>query len=130
MIEFYHYGDPCVHCGTPHDDVLPGLCLGDPTKAVPIAFRSLGVRWDNVERFFVQMSDGRVEERYYHISEWADYHNFEGCTTRQPGALRYDETLTFHTVTRPHKCPRCDEPNPEHLDYDGCRDPDCPEQEQ
>ncbi len=27
-----------------------------------------------------------------------------------------------------HTCPRCDEPNPNHYDLDGCRDPDCPEQ--
>ena len=28
----------------------------------------------------------------------------------------------------PHKCPLCGEPNPDYLDLDGCRDPDCPEQ--
>ena len=22
-----HFGDPCVHCGTPHDEVAPGPCL-------------------------------------------------------------------------------------------------------
>jgi hypothetical protein len=21
-----HQGDPCIHCGTPHDDVEPGPC--------------------------------------------------------------------------------------------------------
>lgn len=21
-----HFGDPCVHCGTPHDEVAPGPC--------------------------------------------------------------------------------------------------------
>ena len=94
MTELHHYGDPCVHCATPHDDVLPGPCPGDPAKAIPIAFRSLGVRWDNIERFLVRMSDGRVEDRHYHISEWANYHNFEGRTTRPPGSLRYDEKLT------------------------------------
>lgn len=23
-----HFGDPCVHCGTPHDEVKPGPCAG------------------------------------------------------------------------------------------------------
>lgn len=23
-----HFGDPCVHCGTPHDEVAPGPCPG------------------------------------------------------------------------------------------------------
>lgn len=22
----YHLGDPCIYCGTPHDDVKPGPC--------------------------------------------------------------------------------------------------------
>ena len=26
-----------------------------------------------------------------------------------------------------HECSRCGTPNPEHEDMDGCRDPDCPE---
>jgi outer membrane murein-binding lipoprotein Lpp len=24
-----HFGDPCVYCGTPHDDVTPGQCPGE-----------------------------------------------------------------------------------------------------
>lgn len=24
----YHKGDPCIYCGTPHDDVDPGFCKG------------------------------------------------------------------------------------------------------
>lgn len=24
-----HFGDPCVHCSTPHDEVKPGPCPGD-----------------------------------------------------------------------------------------------------
>lgn len=26
-----HFGDPCVKCGTPHDEVSPGPCPGRPT---------------------------------------------------------------------------------------------------
>lgn len=63
----HHYGNPCVHCSTPHDEVLPGPCAGDPAKAVPMAYRSLGVRWDNVEHFLIQMSNGEFVDRHEHI---------------------------------------------------------------
>ena len=33
----------------------------------------------------------------------------------------------FFTADAIHRCPRCGELNPNHLDFDGCRDPDCPE---
>lgn len=29
-----HYGDPCIHCEIPHDDVPKGKCTGDEKKAV------------------------------------------------------------------------------------------------
>ena len=63
-----HYGDPCVHCGIAHDDVPPGPCQGDKSKAVPMAWRGLGVRWDNVEHFLIQYSDGHFEDRWEHTS--------------------------------------------------------------
>ena len=28
-----HFGDPCVHCGIPHDDVPVGPCQGVSTKS-------------------------------------------------------------------------------------------------
>lgn len=62
-----HFGDPCIHCHIAHDDVAPGPCTGDRSKAIPIAYRSLGVRWDNVEHFLIQMSDGTVTDRWEHI---------------------------------------------------------------
>ena len=87
-----HFGDPCIHCGVPHDDVTPGQCTGDPGKAVPIAYRSLGVRWDNVEHFRLRLSDGSVKEVWRHIAEWALYGNF-GRRDLRPGALPYDGTI-------------------------------------
>lgn len=71
-----HYRDPCLHCGVAHDDVKPGACDGDPAKAVPVAYASLGVRWDGVEHFRVRMSDGRVEDHHRHVSERAPYYHF------------------------------------------------------
>ncbi len=37
---------------------------------------------------------------------------------------------TFHMPAEgcpEHRCARCGEPNPEHEERDGCRDPECPE---
>lgn len=62
-----HFGDPCIHCGTPHDEVERGPCKGDMAKAVPVRWRSLGVRWDNVEHFLILMSSGEFTERWDHI---------------------------------------------------------------
>lgn len=88
----WHFGDPCIHCGIRHDDVPPGSCSGDTAKAVPIAFRSLGVRHDGVEHFYVRMSNGRVEEHYCHVSFQAPYRHFRADgDIRQPP--RYDPTL-------------------------------------
>ncbi len=88
----YHFGDPCRHCDTPHDAVEAGPCKGDPSKAIPIAFRSVEVRWDNIEQFLVRFSDGRIEQRYSHISENAPYWHFgySNILTHPP---RYDEKI-------------------------------------
>ena len=87
-----HFGDSCIYCGLSHDDVAPGPCLGDLTKAIPIAYRSPGVRWDKVERYLIRMSDGRVVERYEHISMQAPYWHF-GYSDHLQHPPRYDERL-------------------------------------
>jgi hypothetical protein len=38
--------------------------------------------------------------------------------------------LKGETTDVPRTCGRCGEANPDHLDMDGCRDPNCPEQGQ
>ena len=82
-----HFGDPCIHCGTPHDEVAPGACPGDESKAVPIAYCGLGVRWDNVEHLRVRMSTGRITDIWEHISisSW-----FPATWLKD---VRYDESL-------------------------------------
>lgn len=87
-----HFGDPCIHCGIPHDDVPVGACRGDFTKAIPIAFRGLGVRYDNVEHFLVLLSNGTLLERWHHIAEQAPYHHF-GWSRELVHPPRYDESL-------------------------------------
>jgi hypothetical protein len=42
-----HFGDPCIHCAIAHDDVAPGPCLGDPTKAIVLAYRVTRQAWQN-----------------------------------------------------------------------------------
>lgn len=81
-----HFGDPCVHCDTPHDDVQSGSCLGDPAKAVPMRWRSLGVRWDGVEHFLIQMSDGSLTDFWNHIAYKTAYYGYLA-------GVRFDPTL-------------------------------------
>jgi hypothetical protein len=87
-----HFGDPCIHCGTPHDEVAPGPCKGDKSKAVPNAYRSLGVRWDGYEHFLVRLSTNEVVERWCHHSMQAPYRGFKmlGDIQQPP---RYDPKL-------------------------------------
>lgn len=80
------------HCGTPFEKLEIGSCKGDPKKAVPLAYASLGVRWDGVERFKIRFSDGRVEERHNHISEHAPYYHF-GYSDDLKQPPRFDEKL-------------------------------------
>ena len=61
-------------------------------SAYPIAYKSLGVRWDKVESFRVKYSDGQVKEISAHVSEHMPYWHFgHSDTMAQPPT--YDETL-------------------------------------
>jgi hypothetical protein len=34
-----HFGDPCIHCGVPHDEVPPGPCSGRaPQSKTPLEY--------------------------------------------------------------------------------------------
>jgi hypothetical protein len=88
-----HFGDPCIHCGLTLDQFQVGACTGDAAKAKPIAYRSLGVRWDGVEGFLVRMSTNQVVERWHHISEHAARRGFNMLGEMQPPP-RYDQRLT------------------------------------
>jgi hypothetical protein len=87
-----HFGDPCRHCGIPLDDVPVGACEGDSKKAIPLAYASLGVRWDRVEHCRVRFSDGRIEDRWNHISEHAPYYHF-GYSDELKHPPRFDDKL-------------------------------------
>lgn len=89
-----HFGDPCIHCGVGHDDVPPGSCLGDGAQAIPIAYRSLGVRWDGVAHYLIRMSNGEVKELHSHISFHAPYYHF-GHSEDLINPPRYDANIQF-----------------------------------
>lgn len=92
-----HFGDPCIHCGIPLDDVPVGSCKGDPARARPIAYASLGVRWDGIEHFRIRFSDGRIAERHSHISEHAPYWHF-GYAKELTQPPRHDDKLRMRTA--------------------------------
>jgi ferredoxin len=89
-----HFRDPCIHCGQPMECVAVGACPGDPKKAVVIAYRSLGTRWDGYEHFLLRLSTNEVKERWCHISEHAAYRGFkwDGDYQQPP---RYDAKLAL-----------------------------------
>lgn len=64
-----HCGDPCIHCGTPHDDVAIGPCMGDLRKVRPIRYRDMGQRRDLRRRLLVLFSDGSLEDYWLHPDE-------------------------------------------------------------
>lgn len=39
----------------------------------PVAWRSLGVRWDHVEHFLIKYDDGEIEDYHQHISFHTPY---------------------------------------------------------
>jgi len=103
-VSITHFGDPCIHCGTPHDDVATGDCKGEVSdragelkNAIPVAWCSLGVRWDNVEHYRILFSDGSVRERWAHIDMRLPFCNFgyEDHFPR-PGMIRYDANFRRH----------------------------------
>lgn len=86
-------------------EIERGPCGGDMSKAVPIRWRSLGVRWDNVEHFLILMSSGKFTERWDHI-EFATPWNYLKNATFDP-SLRRPRSETGLPGAR---CPKCEEP--------------------
>ncbi len=78
-----HFGDPCIHCGLAHDAVESGPCAGDKSKAIPVAWCSLGVRWDHVEHYKILMSTGEIEHRWEHIEMHLPFTYLKNATFRQ-----------------------------------------------
>ena len=65
-----HYGDPCIHCGIPHDDIPSGPCMGDLRKVRPIRYRDFGQRKSDLRRhLLVLFSDGTYTDYWLHPDE-------------------------------------------------------------
>lgn len=93
----HHFADPCIHCGTPLDDVEAGPCKGDPKKAKPLAYAVVRVvRYDGVQHYRIRMTDGRVFDRHAHVSENAPYYHF-GWSDDLIQPPRYDAKLASST---------------------------------
>ncbi len=87
-----HFQSPCIHCGIEIEKVDVGPCKGDVSKAIPIAYASLGVRWDGVEHYLIKYSDSSVKDLHRHVSEHAPYYHF-GASDSLIQPPRYDLRL-------------------------------------
>jgi hypothetical protein len=69
-----HFGDPCLHCGIPHDEVEPGPCRGDHQKAIVLAYcidRQGYENWaSGCETVLCLMSSGEVRTEGHHPAMW------------------------------------------------------------
>lgn len=70
----HHYGNPCLHCGTPHDEVPAGPCQGDRKQAVVLAYCVDRQAWQNpgsgCDTVLCMMSTGEIFQEAMHPTEW------------------------------------------------------------
>ena len=70
----HHFGDPCIHCGVPHDDVPVGPCMGDRSKAIPLAYCVDRQAYENTgsgaETILCFMSTGEIHTEWRHPATW------------------------------------------------------------
>ena len=62
-----HYGDPCIHCHTPHDEVPIDECVGDgQPKVIGASF----LKQVHRNRYYLlRYSDGHTERVVYDYEE-------------------------------------------------------------
>lgn len=72
-----HFGDPCIHCGTPHDEVGVGNCPGDVDKARVLAYCVDRQAWQNpgsgCDTVLMLMTTGGLREEAHHPSDHWPY---------------------------------------------------------
>lgn len=72
-----HFGDPCIHCGLPFDDVDVGPCAGDEARVKITAYRVIRHAWQNpgsgCDTVRVFMSDGTSHMESLHPSSHWPY---------------------------------------------------------
>lgn len=90
----HHFRDPCIHCGIGHDDVPPGPCLGDPKKAVVVAYCVDRQAWQNpgsgADTVLCAMSDGSILTEARHPAEhWPWLGRFKDARTMARHEFRH-----------------------------------------
>jgi hypothetical protein len=64
----HHFGDPCIHCGVTFDDMQPGPCNGELTKAKVLTYCVDRHAWQNPgngrDTVLCKMSSGYVLVEY------------------------------------------------------------------
>lgn len=74
-----HFGDPCIHCAIPHDDVPPGPCRGDSKKARVLAYAVIRQGWENLggaDTVRMAMTDGSLRTEGRHAAEHWPYNSY------------------------------------------------------
>ncbi len=86
-----------------------------------------GVEINKIEGFYCVGCELTVDL----VLDMTNQETFEAVLNEKPSALKGEARAALNTeaeeLSPPHACPRCDAPNPDHADMDGCRDPNCPE---
>lgn len=88
-----HFGDPCIHCGIPHDDVPIGPCQGDRAKARVLAYCVSRQAWENpgsgAETILCAMSTGEIRTEWRHPYEhWWTAAMFKEAEVLAPDEFR------------------------------------------
>lgn len=80
----YHKGDPCIHCGTPHDLVAPGACeessrfLSRLIRAADLMFAVLDSPLEDLARGYLFYNEGsrqyeQPRRAYFSVVDLKDY---------------------------------------------------------
>lgn len=95
-----HFGDPCIHCGIPHDEVPSGACRGDTSKARVLAYCIDRQAWENpgsgAMTVLCKMTTGQVLQSAWRPFEMPALHTFTaGAATlsRQEFRRKYGYTV-------------------------------------
>lgn len=94
-----HFGDPCIHCAIPHDDVPVGPCKGDREKARVLAYCVSRSAWQNpgsrADTILCAMTNGETRTDTRHPAEhWWNNDWFKSATVLAPHEFysRYTRT--------------------------------------
>jgi hypothetical protein len=109
-----HFGDPCIHCGTPHDDVAPGACTGDRENARVLAYCVARQAYENpgsgCDTILCAMTNGDVVTDTRHPASWWWLNDwFKAATVLAPHEFRsrYAKDKPWQSNLRTGKSSKC-----------------------